>query len=222
MKRLQKNWHIILFNFIILMIFAPLFLHVLNADNIASSNFIGSPKFRDMGRWSIRLLVISLSISPLVYIFNWRKLVPLRKWAGLWAFAFAGLHLLLFFQDYAWGKAWGTDFARVGLAAFIILAILAATSHRWAMRLLGKNWKRLHRLVYVAGILVVLHSINGFLTWKGQYTASHPLTELQLYGVLIGVLLALRIVPLRQFVKKMLGIPKQKRKRKMEEIHQPA
>ena len=50
-----------------------------------------------------------------------------------------------------------------GLAAFLILTALALTSHRPAMKRMGRNWKRLHRLVYLAGILVVLHSISGML-----------------------------------------------------------
>ncbi len=157
---------------IALAIFLSLLAPVLSAGRLqlfpetlgaANTGLIGSYSFRLAGRFTIRFLTLSLAISPAVYFFDWRRLIPLRKLAGLWAFAFGMLHLSFFFSDFIWRKVWGNTFVIFGLAALAILSLMALTSHRPAMRLLGRNWKRLHRLVYFAGILVVLHSINGLL-----------------------------------------------------------
>jgi len=223
METLNRKWLVIAFNCITLMIFLPLVLPLIEPDSqlfVFSNSFVGSssgsiasPKFRMTGQWAIRLLIISLAISPMVYMFGCRKLVPLRKWAGLWAFAFAGVHILYFLADYTRMKIWGQPFTYVGLAAFLILAMLTLTSHRWAMKLLGRNWKRLHRMVYIAGVLVVLHAINGILTWQKLPDYNFVLTEMQVYALVIGVLLLLRIPQLRYMIRSAFKLPKQKRKK---------
>jgi len=224
MDILKRKWIVIGFNIVALLIFLPLLLPYWNQlqpenlfrylpydpDNVG---LIASPEFQMAGRWAIRFLIVSLAISPLLYLFGWRKIVPLRKWAGLWAFGFAGLHVLLFFADVFWRKIWSQDFTRVGLAALVILAVMALTSHKPAMKLLGRNWKRLHRLVYLAGLLVVLHSINGIITYQNLDDYNMALTEMQVYGLIIGVLLLLRIPMLRQGVKSALRLPKEKREK---------
>lgn len=223
MTTLKRKWLVIAFNLVILMLFLPFVLPLLNPNSAiylfdgsfvgSSSNIIASPNFRMVGRWSIRLLIVSLAISPLVYLFGWRRLVPLRKWAGLWAFAFAGVHILYFLADYFRMKIWGQVFTYVGLVAFIILTALAITSHKRAMKLLGRNWKRLHRLVYIAGVLVVLHAINGILAWQKLPDFNIALTEMQLYGLIAGILLLLRIPQVRHGVRSLLRLPKQKREK---------
>ena len=172
---------------------------------------IGSYNFRLAGRFAIRLLTLSLAISPLVYLFGWRRLIPLRKWAGLWAFAFALLHVSFFFSDFFWRKVWGNSFIYYGAGAVLILTPMALTSHGPAMRLLGRNWKRLHRLVYLAGILVVLHSINGLLFWKDVPRFDIALLETQIYGVQIALLLLLRVRAVRRSVRQFLSRRKRKR-----------
>ena len=181
------------------------------AQSTANTGLIGSYSFRLAGRFAIRCLTISLAVSPAVYFFGWRRLIPLRKWAGLWAFAFGALHLSFFFSDFFWRKVWGNTFVFFGLAALAILSLMALTSHRPAMRLLGRNWKRLHRLVYLAGILVVLHSINGLLFWKEVPGYDIALLETQIYGLQIGLLLLLRFASVRRVVGRLLRRPKRKR-----------
>jgi DMSO/TMAO reductase YedYZ heme-binding membrane subunit len=110
----------------------------------------------EAGKWAVRFLLISLAMSPLNTYLGWRRAVSLRKSAGLWAFAFAVLHFVLSITDTNTkfgGIGWFTsfpiaDFIVLGLAGLLILSILAVTSNRWAMKRLGKTWKRLHRLVY--------------------------------------------------------------------------
>jgi len=222
METLRRKWIVFGFNIVALLIFLSLLIPQLQAGGVhlfaqeyrqANTGLIASPDFRLAGRWAIRFLIVSLAISPLLYLLGWRKIVPLRKWAGLWAFAFAGLHVLYFFGDFSWRKVWTQDFTRVGLVAIIILGVMALTSHKPAMKLLGRNWKRLHRLVYVAGILVVLHSINGIITYKDLSDYNAALTEIQLYGLIIGGLLLLRIPMLRHGLQSMLQLPKVKREK---------
>lgn len=208
------------FNLIALAIFLSLLLPVVTQGRFhpfpqtysaANTGLIGSYHFRLAGRFAIRMLTISLAVSPLVALLGWRHLVPLRKWAGLWAFAFAVLHLSFFFSDYFWQKIWVQDFVRIGLIALIILTSMALTSHRPAMKRLGRNWKRLHRMVYVAGILVVLHSINGIVAWQEIPNYNIALLETQIYGLQIGVLLLLRLGPFRRLFRRLLRLPKRKR-----------
>jgi methionine sulfoxide reductase heme-binding subunit len=115
----------------------------------------------ESGKWAIRFLLICLAITPLHTYFGWRSVVSLRKPAGLWAFGFAGLHVLVYIKDAEW--AWLTwpiqPFIALGLLGLLILMALALTSNRWAMQRLRKNWKRLHRLVYLAGSAGAVHAI---------------------------------------------------------------
>lgn len=148
------------------------------------------------GKTAITLLVLSLAVTPLKIWFGWNQLHPLRKLLGLYAFLYVGLHLLIFvWLDYGLDLALIYEaifekwYALVGFAAFLILLPLAITSTRWAMRQLGKNWTRLHRWVYLAGILAVLHY---FLLVKNAYTS--PL----LYGAILLILLLTRLNPVKQ------------------------
>ncbi len=212
----ERDWLTPVFNVIVLAIFLSLLAPVMAAGrlnpfpadiNEAAAGLIGSYNFRLAGRFAIRFLTLSLAISPLVYFLGWRRLIPLRKWSGLWAFAFAALHCGLFFSDIMWPKVWGNAFVYAGLAALLILLSLALTSHRPAMRLLGADWKRLHRLVYVAGALVSLHSINGLLYWRDVPNFDIALLETQITGAQIGLLLIMRVPALRR------RLPRRRRKR---------
>jgi sulfoxide reductase heme-binding subunit YedZ len=93
-------------------------------------------------------------------------------------------------------------FALVGFAAFMILLPLALTSNQWAMRALRKNWKRLHRLVYLAAILVIIHYV-----WLVKSDIREPL----LYGALVVFLLALRVPNVRKYVTSWRGGKSQRR-----------
>ena len=216
----QRQWLVLSFNLIVLAIFLSLLVPIVSAGRFnllaetyseANTGLIGSYNFRLAGRFAIRFLTLSLAISPAVYLFRWRRLIPLRKWAGLWAFAFGALHMSFFFADIVWRKIWGATFVYYGLAALLILTAMALSSHGPAMRLLGRNWKRLHRLVYLAGILVALHSINGIISWKDLPNFNVALLETQIYGVQIALLLLMRIGAVRNGVRQILRRPKSKR-----------
>lgn len=150
------------------------------------------------GKTAIILLTLSLAVTPLNIWFGWKQLLPLRRVFGLYAFLYVVLHLLTFvWLDYGLDLGlirealFEKRYALVGFAAFLVLLPLAATSFKWTMRRLGKNWKRLHRWVYLAAILAVLHY---FLLVKNAYTQPF------IFAVIIGVLLISRWDPIKQWI----------------------
>lgn len=118
----------------------------------------------ETGRWSIRFLLVSLSITPLRELFSLSKLAPLRRTFGLFSLFYASLHLLvyaLFLLELRWSEI-GSDilerpYITVGFTAFLILALLGATSPKSVVRALGRKWRAIHRLVYLAIILTIVH-----------------------------------------------------------------
>ncbi|HET6170144.1 MAG TPA: protein-methionine-sulfoxide reductase heme-binding subunit MsrQ [Terracidiphilus sp.] len=141
------------------------------------------------GHATLRLLVISLAISPL------RKLVPRLNWLikfrrllGLFAFFYATLHLMTWIALYTNFdlNAMLTDIAKrrfitVGMAAWLLLLPLAATSTNWSIRKLGgKNWNRLHMLVYAAAVCGVIH-----YWWQLKPGVLSPLTITIVLAVLL-------------------------------------
>ena len=142
------------------------------------------------GRTAIVLLLVCLACTPANTIFGFRRALGVRKALGLYAFLYACLHLLNFIGlDYAfdfsllWQDALlDKPYILVGALALLILLPLAVTSTRGWMKRLGRNWKRLHRLVYVAGVLAVLHFL-----WQAKVAERiDPL----LYGLVLALLIA--------------------------------
>lgn len=116
------------------------------------------------GRWALRLVLISLAITPLRRFFGWKWIAPLRRTFGLAGFAYALVHFLTWsVLDHGLdAEAVLEDLSKrpyvmAGMAAFSMLLILALTSTRQSMRRLGRRWGQLHRIVYVAAILGVIH-----------------------------------------------------------------
>jgi sulfoxide reductase heme-binding subunit YedZ len=150
------------------------------------------------GKPALILLTLSLACTPVNTLFGFKQVLPLRKPLGLYAFMYVSLHFLIFIGlDYGfdWGLLYEAIFekryALVGFAAFLILLPLAVTSTQSWMRRLGKNWKRLHRWVYLAGILAVIHYV-----WLVKSDIREPL----LYGAAVGLLLILRLPAVRKAV----------------------
>jgi len=141
------------------------------------------------GDWTLRLLLASLSITPI------RRLTPslawlirFRKMLGNYAFFYASLHLLTWIVLFS-GLDWNAMLADVvkrrfitmGMLAWLILSVLAATSSAWAIRKLGgKRWQALHRLVYVAAIAGVLH-----YWWLVKPGVRSPMTDTAVLTVLL-------------------------------------
>ena len=155
----------------------------------------------ESGKWAIRLLLVCLAMTPLNTYLGWSSVIKLRKPAGLWAFGFAVLHVLTYIRDvqFTWLQFPMPSFIVLGMLGLLILTALAVTSNRWAMRRLRKNWKRLHRLVYLAGNLVVFHAILATTVSK-KIGARDPqaIHELKVYLALLVVLLVVRIPLVRR------------------------
>ena len=118
----------------------------------------------EIGRWTIRLIFLSLAVTPLRALLAWPRLILVRRMIGVAAFAYVCLHLTLYVVDQAFdlGKVASEIVLRIyleiGFTALLILAALAITSTDNMMRRLRRNWTRLHRLVYVAAALAVVHN----------------------------------------------------------------
>ena len=116
------------------------------------------------GTWTLAMLVISLTITPLRRLTKWNDLIKLRRMLGLFAFFYATLHMLtwvvfvhFFDVSFMVEDVAKRPFITVGMATFLILLALAVTSNQYSIRKLGRRWQKLHRLVYVAAIGGVVH-----------------------------------------------------------------
>jgi sulfoxide reductase heme-binding subunit YedZ len=154
----------------------------LGADPTATITF-------STGHATLRLLTISLAITPVRRLsprLGW--LIKFRRLLGLFAFFYATLHLLTYVALYAGFdvNAMAADIARrryitAGVAAWLLLLPLAATSTNWAIRKLGgKRWNRLHKLVYAAAVCGVIH-----YWWQVKPGVLTPLTMTIVLGILL-------------------------------------
>jgi sulfoxide reductase heme-binding subunit YedZ len=145
------------------------------------------------GDWTLTLVLTTLSITPLRKLTKQYWLIGVRRMIGLFAFFYGCLH----FTTYIWlDKFFNVHemlkdvakrpFITAGFTAFVLLIPLALTSTQgWIRRLGGKNWQRLHRLIYVTGIAGVVHYI-----WLVKADLRKPLE----YAFVLGVLLLYRVV----------------------------
>lgn len=143
------------------------------------------------GTTTLVLLLLSLAVTPLRRLTGINPLIRLRKPLGLWAFAYATAHMLcylIFDQSLLWDEIVRDIIKRpyitVGFSAFLILLALALTSSAWAIRRLGARWTTLHKTVYIAAVLGVLHYL-----WLVKLDTSTPIA----FGIALIALLAARI-----------------------------
>lgn len=151
------------------------------------------------GWWALTLLLGTLAVTPLRWLTGWNALVKVRRMLGLFAFAYATVHLLIYFGlDQAFSLAYiGEEIAErpyitVGFTAWLLLLPLAITSTRGWIRRLGKRWQLLHRLVYPAAALGVLH-----FYWLVKADTREPL----LFAGVLALLLAARVAHRRSLAR---------------------
>ena len=145
-----------------------------------------------LGLWALRFLIASLTVTPLRQLLG-VNLLRYRRALGLLAFYYAALHLLTYLVldqglDLAaiWADIVKRPYITIGMATFIVLIPLAATSNNAAIRRLGgQTWARLHRLVYAAAIGAALHFLLVVKSWPPE-----PLV----YGAIVLALLGYRLV----------------------------
>jgi len=150
---------------------------------------------RSLGTWTLVMLCVTLSITPLRWLTGWAWAVRLRRMAGLFCFFYAALH----FTTYLWLDQW-FDFSAifadigkrpyitVGFVAFLLLIPLAATStSAMVKRLGGRNWQRLHRLVYLIAVAAILH-------YWWHKAGKNDFSEVSVYAAVVGALLGVRVL----------------------------
>lgn len=164
----------------------------------------------DTGDWTLRFIVITLAMTPVRRLTHVNWLIRFRRMLGLYAFFYGSLHFLIYvvadrfagleFQDGIW--AWSTaralvasiwediykrPYITVGFIGLVAMAPLAITSTTgWIRRLGGRNWNRLHRLIYVTAVAGVVH-----YWWLVKADILHP----AIYASLVAILLGFRLLP---------------------------
>lgn len=145
------------------------------------------------GDWALYLLCATLCVTPLRRLTGMNWLIKLRRMLGLYVFFYVSLHLLTFvwfdhnFNVAAiWKDVLKHPYITVGFAAFVLLIPLAATSTQGMIKRLGRNWARLHRLIYVIAPLAILH-----YWWMkaGKHNFQQPI----IWGTVVALLLLLRV-----------------------------
>lgn len=145
------------------------------------------------GEWALRLLLLSLAMTPLRLLIKQSWPIKFRRLIGLYAFFYASLHFAVYlFLDLgsAYWSQIGADilkrpFITIGFAGWLLLVPLAITSNQWMMRKLKKNWLTLHKLVYPIGILAVLH-----FYWLVKSDYREPLLYAGILLILFGIRMA--------------------------------
>jgi methionine sulfoxide reductase heme-binding subunit len=144
------------------------------------------------GRWALKLLLVSLAITPIRRLTGWNVVIQYRRMLGLFAFFYASLHILSYWAfdlTFAIGAIVGDvvkrPFITMGFTAYLLLVPLALTSTKGWIRRLGRTWTQLHRLVYLAAICAVIH-----FAWKVKVFTGDPVV----YAILLTILLGFRLI----------------------------
>ena len=145
-----------------------------------------------LGKWGLKFLLITLALTPLRILTGWNWLIRFRRMLGLFAFFYLSQHFLAYawldqrfdlaviFEDIA-----KRPFITIGVTALLLLLPLAATSTKGMMRRLGARWKKLHRLIYIIGILGV---------WHFYWQVKLDTLEALIYAGILAALLGFRLV----------------------------
>ena len=193
---LKRNWHRLLTHSAGI---GPLLLF---AVYTLSGSLVNPVRYAILHSGTIGLifLVASLACTPVRRIANWPGAIQIRRALGLYGFLYVTLHFVVYLyweNELYWELIWRDLGERpampIGIAAFIVLIPLAATSTRGWQRRLGKRWRTLHRLVYLALPLSVWHYFwldRDFKTWPW------------VFAIIVAVLLVLRLPVVRSVYKK--------------------
>lgn len=154
------------------------------------------------GEWALRLMLVTLAVTPLRRLTGWNQAARLRRMLGLFAFFYAVLHLAVYvvldrslLVEEVLDDLVKRPYVMAGFGAFVLLVPLAATStNAMVRRLGGRRWRRLHRIVYVAAAGGVVH-----FWWLVKADVREPLV----YAALLALLLALRLPPVVPFLRSL-------------------
>jgi len=187
MSWLRQNWHRLLTHV------AGIVPLLLMAAYYAADALVNPIRYIILrsGTLGLIFLVASFACTPVRKIFGWPGAIQIRRALGLYGFLYVTIHFGVYlvlenqlYFDLIWRDLGERTSMPIGIAAFLLLVPLALTSTRGWQRRLGKRWRTLHRLVYLAVPVSVWHYLwldRDFKTW--------PL----IYGVIVGILLLLRL-----------------------------
>jgi sulfoxide reductase heme-binding subunit YedZ len=146
----------------------------------------------ETGRWTFKFLLLTLAITPVRRLTHWNRLVQFRRMLGLFAFFYGVLHFAAYWAFdlvFSFGRMFADigkrPFITMGFIALLLMAPLAVTSTKGWIRRLGRNWSRLHRLIYVSAIAAAIH-----FAWKQKVFTGDPVW----YALVVAALLGFRLV----------------------------
>ena len=161
------------------------------ADNL-TANPIQAATIRT-GKWALILLVLSLACTPINTVLGFKPVLRVKRALGLYGFLYVCVHLIIFtVWDFGldlaliWQEVVQKPFVLAGLGAFVLLAPLAITSNKASQVRLGKDWKSLHKVIYLIMPIAVLHFS---LLVKSLWARTEPLQ----WGLVVGLLLLVRV-----------------------------
>lgn len=186
--KLEKVGLFVLMSIPLIFISYLFFTHGLGANPVEAAT-------HRTGLWALRLLLLSLLVTPLRLIFSWRRPIVFRRMIGLFSFVYALAHfgIYLFFDQELDFSETAADIAKrpyitLGFAAFVLMVPLAVTSNAIMLKKLGaKRWRQLHKLSYLIAILVVIHFL---------WVVKADIREPSVYAILLCILLGVRIFEL--------------------------
>jgi sulfoxide reductase heme-binding subunit YedZ len=168
------------------------------SDLFRGTSHLSSDPIKDAehlyGNWTLRMLILTLSVTPLRRLTHWNWLAKHRRTLGLFTFSYATLHLLvwvlldiqLFITDVVgWNEVVADltkrPFIVIGMLAFLMLLAMAITSTKGWIKRLGKRWNQLHKLIYVVAVLGVIHF------WMAvKLDVREPAVFAAIFAVLLG------------------------------------
>ena len=147
---------------------------------------------RYTGEWALRMLLLTLAFSPLIRITRWHNIIQYRRMVGLFAFFYVCLHLSSYivldqFFDFSEiiDDVFKRPFITAGFSTFILLIPLAVTSTNKMVERLQYRWIQLHRIIYLTGMLAVLH-----FWWMVKIDTREPM----IYAIILAILIGFRLV----------------------------
>lgn len=155
--------------FILACVPAALAIAAMTSDILTHTRYFGSNPIKEgehfLGKWNLRLLIATLTVTPLRQLLGWNWLAKHRRTLGLFAFGYVTIHWLtyaLLDVQLDWGDLkkdlMKRPYIMIGMTALLLLVPLALTSTRNSIRRLGgRTWSRIHRLIYVTCVLGVIH-----------------------------------------------------------------
>ena len=172
----------------------PLVILLLRAFEVSGFGLGANPieeLLHQLGRWGLKFLLLSLTITPLRRWTGWNWLIRFRRMLGLFAFFYIMLHFLTYaILDQGLNIALIIEdvikrpYITLGMAAFVLLIPLALTSTKGMMRRLGKRWQKLHRSVYIIAIIAV---------WHFYWQVKLDTLDATIYAIVLALLLITRV-----------------------------